>query len=176
MALVGVCVESIDRWRRLASLPEGRPSFGGGNDLNVGFNLVSERSESDGLLRKGSERFEEGFFGGSETGCDVGSAWAGVPEGDGWRAGRRGCLASVKEGVLSVAALSFGERFWLARPEELFSGVGEGFLDWGLTDLGLSDSTTGSLITSWRTTGWALEPAGFGERFCLRFSLRGVLC
>jgi len=100
MALVGVCVASIDRWRRLASLPEGRPSFGGGNDLNVGFNLVSERSESDGLLRKGSERFEEGFFEGSETGCDVASAWAGVPEGDGWRAGRRGCLASVKEGLL----------------------------------------------------------------------------
>ena len=99
MALVGVCVESIDRWRRLASFPEGRPSFGGGNDLNVDFNLVSERSESDGLLRKGSERFEDRFFEGS-TGCGVASAWAGIPEGDGWRAGRRGCLASVKEGLL----------------------------------------------------------------------------
>ena len=100
MAFVGVCAESIDRWRRLASLPEGRPSFGGGNDLKVDFNLASERSESDGLLRKGSERFEDEFFEGSETGRDVASAWAGIPEGDGWRAGRRGCLASVMEGVL----------------------------------------------------------------------------
>ena len=74
MAFVGVCVESMDRWRRLASLPEGRPSFGGGIDLRVDFNLASERSESDGLLRKGSERFEDGFFGGSETGSDVVSA------------------------------------------------------------------------------------------------------
>jgi len=76
-------VESIDRWRRLASLPEGRPSFGGGNDWKVDFNLVSERSESDGLLRKGSERFEVGFFGGSATGFDVASTWAEIPEGDG---------------------------------------------------------------------------------------------
>ena len=100
MALVGVCVESIDCWRRLASLPEGRPSFGGGNDLKVGFDLVSERSESDEVLRKGSKRFDDGFFGSSEAGCDVASAWAEIPGGDGWRAGRRGCLAGVEEGPL----------------------------------------------------------------------------
>ena len=75
---------------------------------------------------------------------------------------------------LSVVDLSLGERFWLARPEELFSGDGEGFLDWGLPDLGLSESTTGNLITSCRMTGWVLPPVGFGERFCLWFSLRGV--
>jgi hypothetical protein len=148
MALVGVCVESIDRWRRFASLPEGRPSFGGGSDLKVDFDLVSEWSESEALLRKGSERFEVGFFEGSETGCDEVSTWAGTPEGDGWRAGRRGCLAGVEEALLSVVVLSLGERFWLVRPEDPFSGVGEGFLDWGLTDLGLSDSTTGSLAIS----------------------------
>jgi hypothetical protein len=148
MALVGVCVESIDCWRRLASLPEGRPSFGGGNDLKVDFDLLSDRSESDEVLRKGSELFDDGFFEGSETGCDVASTWVGIPEGDGWRAGRRGCLAGVKEELLSAVALSLGERFWLTRPEELLSGVGEGFLDWGLTDLGFSESTTGNLITS----------------------------
>jgi len=49
---------------------------------------------------------------------------------------------------LSAVALSLGERFWLFRPGELLSGVDEGFLDWTLTDLGLSDSTTGNLITS----------------------------
>ena len=54
---------------------------------------------------------------------------------------------------LSALALSLGERFWLFRPEELLSGVDEGLLDWVLTDLGLSDSATGNLITSWRTTG-----------------------
>jgi hypothetical protein len=177
MALVGVCVASIDCWRRLASLPEGRPSFGGGNDLKVGFNLLSERSESDELLRKGSKRFEDGFLERSETVCDVTSAWAGIAGGDGWRAGRRDCLAGVKAELLSVVALSFGERFWLFRPEGLLSGVDEGVLDWGLTDLGFSGSTAGNLVTSRRTTSWALAPAGLGERFCLWFSLRGVdLC
>jgi hypothetical protein len=55
MALVGVALASVACWRRLASLPEGRPSFGGGNDLKVDFDLVSVRSESDGLLRKGQK-------------------------------------------------------------------------------------------------------------------------
>lgn len=100
IALVGVCVVSIACWRRLASLPEGRPSFGGGNDLKVDFDLVSERSESDELLRKGSEWLDDGIVEGSETGCDVASTWAGIPEGDDWRAGRRGCLAGVKEELL----------------------------------------------------------------------------
>lgn len=100
MALVGVCVESIDCWRRLASLPEGRPSFGGGNDLKVGFDLVSERSESDELLRNGSKRFDDGFFESPETGCDMASAWRGIAGGDGWRVGRRDCLAGVEEELL----------------------------------------------------------------------------
>jgi hypothetical protein len=147
MALVGVCVASIDCWRRLASLPEGRPSFGGGNDLKVDFDLLSERSESDVLLRKGSKRFDDGFVRG-ETVCGVASTWAEIAGGDGWRAGRRDCLAGVKEVLLSAVALSLEERFWLVRPEELLSGVDEGFLDWGLTNLGLSDSTTVSLMTS----------------------------
>ena len=73
MALVGVCVASIDCWRRLASLPEGRPSFGGGNGLKVDFDLVSERSESDELLRKGSRILDDGFLADSERGCDVAS-------------------------------------------------------------------------------------------------------
>ena len=103
MALVGVCVASIDCWRRLASLPEGRPSFGGGNDLKVGLDLVSERSESDVLLRKGSKRFDDGFFEGSETRCDTASAWAESPGGDGWRAGRRACLAGVEEELLGTS-------------------------------------------------------------------------
>jgi len=83
MALVGVCVASTDCWRRLASLPEGRPSFGGGNDLKVDFDLVSERSESDEVLRKGSKKFDDGFFKGSETVCDVASTWVGSAGGDG---------------------------------------------------------------------------------------------
>jgi len=148
MALVGVEVASINCWRRLASLPEGRPSLGGGNDLKVDFDLVSGRSESDELVRKGSKKFDDGFFGCSETVCDVASTWAGIT-GDGWRAGRRGCLAGVKEEPLSAVGLSLEERFWLFRGEELLSGVDVGFLDWALTDLGLSaDSTTGNLITS----------------------------
>lgn len=73
IALVGVCVASIDGWRRLASLPEGRPSLGGGNDLKVDFDLLSEESESDEVLRKGSNRFDDGFFERSETVCDVAS-------------------------------------------------------------------------------------------------------
>jgi len=100
MALVGVCVASTDCWRRLASFPEGRPSFGGGNDLKVDFDFVSERSESDELVRKGSKKFDDGFFEGSETVCDVASTWAGIAGGDGWRAGRRGCLVGVKEELL----------------------------------------------------------------------------
>ena len=99
-ALVGVCAAPVACWRRLANLPEGRPSFGGGNDLKVDFDLVSERSESDGLLRNGSDRFDDGCFGGSETGCNVASTWAGISEGDDWRAGRRDCLAGVAEELL----------------------------------------------------------------------------
>jgi hypothetical protein len=77
---------------------------------------------------------------------------------------------------LSAVALSLGERFGLARPGELFSGVDEGFLDWVLADLGLSDSTTGSLVASGTTaTGCDFALVGFGERFCLWFSLRGVI-
>jgi hypothetical protein len=95
MALVGVEAASFDCWRRLASLPEGRPSLGGGNDLKGDFDLVSGRSESDELVRKGSKKLDDGFFECSETGYDVASTWAGVT-GDGWRAGRRVCLAGVK--------------------------------------------------------------------------------
>jgi len=100
MALVGVCVTSIDCWRRLASFPEGRPSFGGGNDVKVDFDLVSERSESDELLRKGSKKLEDGFFECSETVCDVASTWAEIAGGDGWRADRRDCFAGVKGELL----------------------------------------------------------------------------
>lgn len=101
MALVGVGTGPIDCWRRLASFPEGRPSFGGGNDLKIDLELVSGRSESDELLRKGSKKFDDGFFECSETLCDVASTWAEIAGGDGWRAGRRGCLAGVMEEPLS---------------------------------------------------------------------------
>lgn len=80
---MGVCEASIDCWRRLASFPEGRPSFGGGNDLKVDFDLASERSESDELLRKGSKKFDDGFFDGSEMIYDVASTWAGIAGGEG---------------------------------------------------------------------------------------------
>lgn len=101
MDLVGVRVASIDCWRRLASLPEGRPSFGGGNDLKIDFDLLSdERSESDELLRKGSKKLDDGFLECSKTVCGVASTWAEITGGDGWRAGRRGCLADVKEEFL----------------------------------------------------------------------------
>ena len=83
IALVGVWVTSIDCCRRWASFPEGRPSFGGGSDLKVDFDLVSERSESDELLRKGSKKFDDGFFGGSKTGCSVASVWADIAGGEG---------------------------------------------------------------------------------------------
>jgi hypothetical protein len=94
IAFVGVGTAAIDCWRRLASLPEGRPSFGGGNGLKID---LDGRSESDELLRKGSKKFDDGFFECSETLCDVASTWAGIAGGEGWRAGRRGCLAGVKE-------------------------------------------------------------------------------
>ena len=97
MALVGVGAASVNCWRRLASFPEGRPSFGGGNDLKIDLDLVSGRSESDELLRKGSKKLDDGFFEYSETLCDVASTWAEITGGDGWRAGRRVCLAGVKE-------------------------------------------------------------------------------
>ena len=83
IALVGVCVTSLDCWRRWASFPEGRPSFGRGNDLKADFDLVSERSESDKLLRKGSKKFDDGFFEGSEMVCDVASTWAEIAGGEG---------------------------------------------------------------------------------------------
>jgi hypothetical protein len=83
MAFVGVCGASIACWRRLASFPEGRPSLGGGNELKVDFDLVSERSESDGLLRKGSKKFDDGFFVGSEILYGVASTWAGRAGGEG---------------------------------------------------------------------------------------------
>ena len=101
MALVGVCMASIVCWRRLASLPEGFPSFGGGNDLKVDFDLVSERSESDELLRKGSKKLDDGFFKCSETVCDVASTWADITGGDCWRACRRDCLGGVKGELLN---------------------------------------------------------------------------
>ena len=94
MALVGVEVASFACWRRLASLPEGRPSLGGGNDLKADFDLVSGRSESDELVRKGSKKLDDGFLECSETVCDVASTWAGVT-GEGWRAGLRVCFAGV---------------------------------------------------------------------------------
>lgn len=102
MALVGVKVASIDCWRRLASFPEGRPSFGGGNDLKPDFDFVSWRSESDELLRKGSKKFDDGFFEYSETACDVASTCAGIVGGEGWRAGRRGCLTGIEEEPLGT--------------------------------------------------------------------------
>ena len=104
MALVGVCVASIDCWRRFASFPEGRPSFGGGNDLKVDFDLASEMSESDELLRKGSKKLEDGFFVCSETVCDVASTWAEIAGGEGWRACRRD-LAGVNEELLGVPSV-----------------------------------------------------------------------
>jgi len=82
MALVGVWVASIDCWRRLASFPEGRPSFGGGRVLKFDLGLVSERSESDELLRKGSKKLDDGFFDGSEMMCDVASSWAEIAGGE----------------------------------------------------------------------------------------------
>lgn len=50
--------------------------------MKVDFDLVSERSESDVLLRNGSKKFDDGFFNGSETICDVASTWAETVVGE----------------------------------------------------------------------------------------------
>lgn len=79
-----------------------------------------------------------------------------------------------ESGYLSAVTLSLGVRLWWVRPDGFFSGVDEEFFDWPLVDLGLSESATGNLIAS-GATGCDFAPAGFGERFCLWFSFRGVI-